>query len=208
VVRDADHYMASDAGTGRVGTIKAFRDPGYFRDPADGTRHLFFTASLAGSESAYNGVVGMAVGAPGSEDGWRIAPPIVSADGVNNELERPHVIVHKGRYYLFWSTQKHVFNSAGPGGPTGLYGMVADRLAGPWSPLNGSGLVLANPTNAPRQAYSWLVMPDLRVTSFIDDWGRDAHEAGDRRFGATFAPTLKLELEGDRAVLARGEVRR
>ena len=37
-------------------------------------------------------------------------------------------------------------------------------------PLNGTGLVFANPDTAPKQAYSWLVLPDLQVTSFIDAW--------------------------------------
>jgi levansucrase len=63
--------------------------------------------------------------------------------------------------------------------------------------------VLANPAESPRQAYSWLVMPDLQVTSFVDDWGDK--QAGDqpRRFGATFAPMIRLRLEGTRAGLAR-----
>ncbi len=45
VVRDPKDYMASDGGTGAVGTIKAFRDPAYFRDPASGHHYLFFAGS-------------------------------------------------------------------------------------------------------------------------------------------------------------------
>lgn len=203
VIRDPDHYMDSMNGSGKVGTIKAFRDPAYFRDPADGRHYLFFAASLADSTSRYNGAVGLATSDDPATDAWRILPPILSADGLNNELERPHAIHHAGRYYLFWSTQSHVFNPDGPGGPNGLYGMTSTRLGGGWVPLNGTGLVLANPTASPRQAYSWLVMPDLQVTSFVDDWGDK--EAGDqpRRFGATFAPMIRLRLEGTRAGLAR-----
>lgn len=197
VVRiDPDHYMSTLDGGGQVGTIKAFRDPGYFVDPATGTHHLFFSGSLAWSVSAFNGAVGMATAPRGEPDGWRLQPPLISADALNNELERPHVILHDGLYYLFWSTQRHVFNPAGPTGPTGLYGMVAETLDGTWRPLNGSGLVFANPDGAPAQAYSWLVLPDLSVCSFIDNWG-----GGDRRFGATFAPFLVLELDGDHAHL-------
>lgn len=196
-LRDPAHYMASDAGTGRVGTIKAYRDPAYFRDPADGSEHLFFAASDANSSNAFNGVIGAAVLA----DDWETMPPIVTADGLNNELERPHVVHHGGLYYLFWSTQTHVFADDGPSGPTGLYGMVADTLIGPWKPLNGTGLVFSNPVEAPRQAYSWFVMPDLMVTSFVDDWGVGRREGRERRFGATFAPMLWLNLDGDRASL-------
>ncbi|PXA93021.1 glycoside hydrolase 68 family protein [Nostoc sp. 3335mG] len=201
VVRDPEHYMASDAGTGAVGTIKAFRDPAYFLDPRDGRHHVFFAASLAGSGSAFNGVVGSAVALDDPLGPWEIRPPLLSADTLNNELERPHVVHHDGLYYLFWSTQRHVFNPDGPTGPTGLYGMVSDRLDGGWAPLNGSGLVFANPAQAPRQAYSWLVMPDLQVTSFIDAWGLGPQDRETKRFGATFAPMLQLRLDGARAGL-------
>lgn len=201
VVRDPAHYMASDAGTGAVGTIKAFRDPAYFLDPRDGRHHVFFAASLAGSRSAFNGVVGSAVALDDPLGAWEIRPPLLSADTLNNELERPHVVHHDGLYYLFWSTQRHVFNPEGATGPTGLYGMVSDRLDGGWTPLNETGLVFANPAEAPRQAYSWLVMPDLQVTSFIDAWGLEAGDSGTKRFGATFAPMLQLRLDGTRAGL-------
>jgi len=203
VMRDPDYYMDSMNGSGKVGTIKAFRDPAYFQDPADGRHYLFFAASLADSSSPYNGAVGLATTEDPETVPWRILPPILSADGLNNELERPHAIHQAGRYYLFWSTQSHVFNPDGPSGPNGLYGMTSTHLGGGWTPLNDTGLVLANPAESPRQAYSWLVMPDLQVTSFVDDWGDK--QAGDqpRRFGATFAPMIRLRLEGTRAGLAR-----
>lgn len=195
VALDPAHYMPTTAGGG-IGTIKAWRDPSYYRG-ADGRHWLTFAASLAGSQSAFNGVVGAAWAAADRPDDWQLLPPIVSADGLNNELERPHLVGHGGKVYLFWSTQAHVFDPAGPIGPTGLYGMVADRVEGPWTPLNGSGLVFANPVEAPAQAYSWMVLPDLSVTSFVDNWG-----GGDvRRFGATFAPFLHLVLDGDHASL-------
>lgn len=199
VQRDAAHYMATEDGEGSPGTIKAFRDPAFFRDPADGRRYLFFAGSQARSASAYNGVVGWA--AEGAHGRWAIRPPLISADGLNNELERPHAVFHRGAYYLFWSTQRHVFDPAGPAGPTGLYGMVSDQLDGGWRPLNGSGLVFANPPGAPAQAYSWLVLPDLSVSSFVDDWG-PVGDGRARRFGASFAPDLRVRLDGTKAGLA------
>lgn len=197
VIAPEPNFYMPTVGGGGIGTIKAFRDPAYFRDPADGRHYLFFAGSLANSDSAFNGVIGFASAPAGRSDEWRIGPPIVSADGLNNELERPHVVHHQGRYYLFWSTQSHVFNPDGPAGPTGLYGMVGDRLDGPWRPINGSGLVFANPPQAPAQGYSWMVLPDLAVTSFVDNWGGGP----ERRFGATFAPFARLWLDGDRAGL-------
>lgn len=200
IVRDPSWYMASDAGPGSVGTIKAFRDPAYFRDPVTGKRFLTFAASDARSPSDFNGAIGLAVAANGEAVSWTIQPPIVTASGLNNELERPHLVYHGGAYYLFWSTQAHVFNPAGATGPTGLYGMTSSRIEGPWEALNGSGLVFANPIEAPAQGYSWLVLPDLRVISFIDNWGQRDLSAP-RRFGATFAPEMHLELRGAKAGL-------
>jgi levansucrase len=114
---------------------------------------------------------------------WSLRAPLIDATDMNNELERPHVVVHNGFYYMFWSTQQHVFAPSCAASPTGLYGMVAASLSGEWRPLNGTGLVVANPHAAPRQAYSWLVLPALSVISFIDDWGRGRPADAPRRFG-------------------------
>ncbi len=202
IVAPAAPYESDMAGGGALGTIKAFRDPYFFRDPADGRDYLLFTASLAASTSAWNGCVGLA---ERDGAGWRLASPLIAADGVNNELERPHVVVHAGRTYCFWSTQAKVF-APGLAAPTGLYGMVAEAFAEPWRPLNGTGLVVANPVAAPHQAYSWLVLSDLRVLSFADMVGAAAAPvdpaAARRHFGGTPAPALRLRLDGDRAVLA------
>jgi len=200
---DAARYAADMTGGGAIGTIKAFRDPYWFRDPADDAEHIVFTASLAASASPWNGAIGSA---SRTADGWRLSSPLISADGLNNELERPHIIRHEGRYYCFWSTQRKVFDPAGPQGPTGLYGMVAEAFAGPWRPLNGTGLVFANPDMQPLQAYSWQVLHDLSVISFIDRPGLDAEPSDPAiaraHFGGTPAPVLRLTLDGDRAALA------
>lgn len=204
VASDGEWYMREMEGGGGIGTIKAFRDPAFFRDPADGRDYLLFTASLARSASPWNGAVGIA---RRSVDGtWGLMPPLLDADEVNNELERPHMIVFDGLYYLFWSTHRKVFADGGPSGPSGLYGMVAPALSGPWQALNGTGLVLANPSQAPYQAYSWLVLADRRVLSFVDMAGldrgpRDIAEAR-AHFGGVPAPILSLRLCGDRTSIA------
>nr|WP_243415058.1 glycoside hydrolase family 68 protein [Altererythrobacter segetis] len=199
---DPAFYMATNRG-GAPGTIKAFRDPFPFLDPANGTWTMVFAGSAAGSSSPYNGVIGAASAVDEQRSAWRLLPPILSADGLNNELERPHIVHHAGLYYLFWSTQDQVFDPAGPIGPTGLYGMVSPQLCEQWEPLNGTGLVFCNPPEAPRQAYGWLVLPDRSVISFVDDWRGGTQPEG-RRFGGTFAPTLRLALNGSRAQLVGG----
>lgn len=187
-----EHYMPADAHEGAPGEIKAFRDPAYFRDPADGAEYLAFTASLAGSPSSFNGAFGLA---RKTTSGWVLAPPCLHAEGVNNELERAHLVFHAKHYYAFWSTQTATFAADLRHAPGGLYGMVADSMAGPWRPLNGTGLVLANPADRALQTYSWFVDADLRVCSFVDI-------LSDGTFGGVPAPLLQLALDGERAGLA------
>ena len=199
------HYQQVTATTGVPGFIKGFRDPAHFRDPADGAEYLLFTGSLREARSSWNGCIGMLRRAG---DGWDVLPPLLSADGLNNEQERPHMVMHQGRYYLFWSTQRKVFAPDGPSGPNGLYGMVAERLAGPWHPLNGGGLVAGNPEDAPFQTYSWWVTDELTVHGFIDyPHGNEGNACPDiawRRanFGGVPAAVFRLRLDGERAEIA------
>ncbi|RVQ68811.1 glycoside hydrolase family 68 protein [Croceicoccus ponticola] len=196
-------YLAVEAAEGTIGEIKAFRDP-FPWDLPDGRKILLFTASSKADPGPFNGMVGMALA---GEDGtYNAVDPLIDAVGTNNELERPHLVAANGRIYLFWSTQAKVF-APGCIAPTGLYGAVADNIEGTWQLLNGDGLIFANPVNEPFQTYSWWVMPDLRVTSFVDYWGVDdpAAEAkphGRAHFGGTFAPFLHLTLDGATAGLA------
>jgi levansucrase len=78
-----EYYMPANAHEGAPGTIKAFRDPAYFRDPADGTEYFTFTGSLAGTDSAFNGAFGLA---RRDQSGWVLAPPCLHSMGVNNGL--------------------------------------------------------------------------------------------------------------------------
>ncbi len=203
VAADGVRYMVVDQATGTPGFIKGFRDPFHFRDPVSGGDYLFFTASDPLSSNAFNGVIGAAEGRDLA--GWSLLPSLVSAVGVNNELERPVMRYVDGRYYLFWSTQRKVFAPDVTSGPTGLYGMVADRLTGPYRPLNGSGLVAPNPKEEPYQTYSWWVSDTLDVSGFIDLWGLSGQDPAAnpslvaQHFGGVPAPRFRLALDGDRA---------
>jgi levansucrase len=198
-------YVRVDQAEGEPGKIKAFRDPAFFKDPMDGGEYLLFTGSLKRSKSEYNGAVGVAKAENKERTRWSLMPPLVTADNLNNELERPHIIFHDDSYYLFWSTQQCTFAPDGPDGPNGLYGMVSSNLFGPYRPLNGSGLVAANPQAEPYQAYSWTVLQSLSVVGFIDYWGLGGRSVSDnvelarQQFGGTFAPPFRLRLDGDAA---------
>ena len=210
VPSDGQFYAIADQVEGEAGFIKAFRDPYYFVDPASGKPYLMFTASVANPMSRFAGAVGIAEANGHLGYPWRLCPPLVEADGVNNELERAHIIFHDDLYYVFWSTQQRTFSPDCPA-PTGLYGAVSCSLTGPYQPLNESGLVLTNPVSSPSQCYAWQVMPDLRVISFIDhvptttaDQAPMQNQSASDTFVGTFSPEVYLGLEGDRAQLCEG----
>jgi levansucrase len=189
---DGRIYLATDELEEAPGRIRAFRDPAWFQDPADGREYLLVAASVAWRDG-FMGAVALAVhqGA-----GWTLLPPLVVAAGINHEIERPHVVFHGSRYYLFFATQRQGFHPPSCA-PTGLYGVVAPSLTGPYEPLNGSGLVIQNPARHPDQAYAWWVLPDLRAVSFLNYRSADADATDPRaRFGGTVAPTLHLALDG------------
>lgn len=204
VAPDGLRYQAPHRGVGRPGAIKAFRDPAWFRDPVTHQDHLLFTGSAAWSRHEFNGLIGLCTREP---SGWVLETPLLEATGVNNELERPHILYRNGRYYLFWSTQRHTFAPDVAPGPTGLYAAVAEHLRGPWKSVNEGGLVARNPVSEPTQSYSWWVTGEGEAWSFIDHWGLQGRSLQEHpellrsHFGGTPAPPFQLAFEGDRVVL-------
>ena len=202
---DGVRYVLDRQDQGAPGLIKGFRDPAWMRDPATGKAHILFTGSAAWSDDPFNGNIGIATLKDGK---WVPGDPLVEAIGVNNELERPHVIVRNGRYYLFWSTQRHTFAPGAIAGPNGLYAMVSDSIDGPWRPVNTGSLVCANPDDEPTQSYSWWVTGEGEVWSFVDYWGMHGRKVADHpellrsNFGGTPAPRFTLRFKGDSVKLA------
>ncbi|WP_435062207.1 glycoside hydrolase family 68 protein [Halobaculum sp. EA56] len=215
---DGVRYEREDQSRGMIYT---FRDPWFFEDPATGETHLLFEANVPvpeGSDACdgdavgqeFNGAVGVATSPTGDPTDWELRDPLLHSTCVNQELERPHVVVRDGRYYLFVSSHEHTF-APGIDGFDALYGFVADSLFGEYRPLNDTGLVLTNPGNAPFQTYSWLAFPhreELLVTSFFNYYdleGRTLDQVAElppeeqfRRFGGTLSPTIRIGLDGDR----------
>jgi levansucrase len=117
---------------------------------------------------------------------------LLSANCVNQQTERPHLVIKDGAYHLFTISHEGTF-APGVTGPDGLYGFVGSSLRSDYEPLNASGLVLGNPAEAPKQQYSEYVMPNWLVESFIETIPL---ADGGERFGGTLAPTLRLQVEG------------
>jgi levansucrase len=205
------------------GMIYTFRDPWFFEDPNTGETCLLFEANTpipdpelearfdADPEHLeFNGSIGLAVSPSGDPTEWELESPIFEGVGTNQELERPHIVVHDDRYYLFISSHEHTF-APGLEGYDALYGFVADSLRGEYVLLNESGLVLTNPASAPFQTYSWLAYPhdeEILVSSFfnyydlrglsLDDVAALPEAEQQRRFGGTLAPTVRLGVDGTR----------
>lgn len=218
---DGTMYEREDQSRGMIYT---FRDPWFFEDPQTGETCLLFEANTpipdpetedrfdADPEHLeFNGSVGIAVSPSGDPTEWEIQSPILEGVGTNQELERPHVVVRDGSYYLFLSSHEHTF-AEGLEGYDALYGFVADSLRGEYEPLNESGIVLTNPASAPFQTYSWLAYPhreELLVNSFfnyydlrglsLDDVATLEPDEQQRRFGGTLAPTVRLALDGTKS---------
>lgn len=150
--------------------------------------------------------VGLAVADNKDLTKWHFLPPILSANCVNDQTERPQIFIQseggKNKYYLF--TISHQFTYAdGMRGPDGVYGFVGDGVRSDYQPMNNSGLTLASPTdlnmpaNAPEgpdprqngrqfQAYSHYVQPGGLVQSFIDNV--------DGVRGGSLSPTVKINF--------------
>ena len=191
-------YLASEA-------VYGFLDPEYLVDPLTGREHVLFTANAAGVAGPYNGVVGMATK---EEDGaWALDPPILVSMGVNSQLERPHVVYREDGAYLFFSTHDFTF-SPETYGPRGLYGFHSPTgsLDGRWAPLNRHGLVAANPQAAMAQTYSYLVLPDGLVMSYLNEtYGFQLDPDQARDFAAGPGPLFRVRMDGEVATVAEAE---
>jgi levansucrase len=150
--------------------------------------------------------VGLAVATNRQLTQWKFLTPILSANCVDDQTERPQIYIKDGKYYLFTITHRSTY-AAGVDGPDGVMGFVGKGIRSDFLPMNaGSGLVLGNPTDLnepvgapfaldpnqnPRtfQSYSHYVMPGGLVESFIDAIGT--------RRGGSLAPTVKLNIASD-----------
>ncbi|GBR33490.1 glycoside hydrolase family 68 protein [Kozakia baliensis] len=212
-----------------------FRDPHPFLNPADGKIYCLFEGNVPGMRGkftlhdteigavppGYTPAAGAQYGAAAigiarltdgayekgdfSRHNWTLLPALVTALGVNDQTERPHV-VFKDNYTYIFTISHHSTYTGDSTGPDGVYGFVSENgIFGPYEPLNASGLVLGNPSSAPYETYSHFVDPDGYVQSFIDTLpapgSTDPQNPAAYRIGGTLAPTVRLVLEGHRTFL-------
>ena len=256
IILTADGKFYQTQAQADVGPLNAFRDPWVFEDPKDKKIYMVLEGNVGGAAKSrqscqpedlgdagfratlpaapkeapwYNASIGLA-GAVGDDmTNWELLPPLITANCVNQELERPHFVFKDGKYYLF--TASHISKAAPWPGLRfyeGLYGFVGDSLRGNYKPLNGSGLVLNTPDENPFQQYSFEALNGMSgtdnplVTIFIDYAGLGTtpiNEVGSFSpqkqldlFGGTLAPSIEVKLSGETSKIANiwnyGQVRR
>lgn len=150
----------------------------------------------------------------------KILKPLVAFNTTDDETERPDIIKHDGKYYMFTITRasrmaSNTLDSRG----VYLLGFVSDSLTGKYKPLNGSGVVLYSHElniNSRTWTYSYYIMPtktsakdnQFLVTSYMTVPGIASQTGGH----ATFAPTFKIKIKGDKtevvpnSTLSQGQV--
>ena len=154
-----------------------------------------------------------ASGSPaGPADGFELLDPLVTADGVNNELERAHVSCTRAATCC--SSRRR------PDLPPGLSRTDRALRTGRRQPLRAVralervSVILINPPTEPFQAYSWVVLPDLTTTGFVDSFALHGRHPGElesfgptlvrRHFGGTMTGVSQLRVDGIRAWVEQG----
>ena len=235
IVLEADGKLYQTEAQSKGSIIYSFRDPWIFKDPKDGNFYMLFegntggngdeqtckpenigdaafasTVKLPADARYYNGNIGLAKAVGNDLTKWQLLAPILNANCVNQQTERPHLVFQDSRYYLFTDSHKFTFSTV-PGlrdrGVDGVYGFVGNALRSKYVPLNKSALVINNPVEQPYQAYSWWITQDKVTISFIDTWavkptespesfGNLSPEKQKYGFGGTLAPSIKVQLSG------------
>ena len=213
-----DPWFFQDPVDGKSYLLFAANTPG---TPQEKTCSLDNIGNISNSDKIlpgvgdYSGSVGIAV-APDPDNlfVWKRLPAIFHAQCVNQQLEVPRFVFKDGKYYLFVSSHKFTFpKDLRDTGLDALYGFVSDSLYGEYTPLNESGLVLGNPEDNPIQTFAWIVLPNEVVLSYIQytDLGEVPHQLINQqsikfqreRFGGTLAPTIQLEIRGNKTKIIR-----
>lgn len=192
VVAEGDGELYQTHEQGRDSEIVyGFRDPFVFSDL--GSVFMTFTGNMPGP-GCFTGSIGLARARDATLTSWQLLPPLLHAPGVNQQLERPHIVRDNGLYYLLFVTHQNTYAS-GLRGPDGLYAFVGDGLRSDYRPVNGSGAAAVSELDRTPQRFADYVMPNWLMEGFID-------AVGPRR-GGTLAPTLQLAAHGDTIAVTR-----
>ncbi|MDF2564632.1 MAG: Levansucrase [Massilibacillus sp.] len=135
--------------------------------------------------------------------------PLLTANLVTEETERPNVVKINGKWYLFAITKGYTERVDGFNGDDNyMIGYVSDNLTGPYKPLNSSGLVLASTEsfNSRTYTYSYYGIPvssgsnTLLITSYMTNRSISSTSR------STFAPSFLVTVNGEQTEVQQGSV--
>jgi levansucrase len=138
-----------------------------------------------------------------------VMKPLVTANLVTDEIERPNVVKINGKWYLFTITKGYNQRVDGfPSDNTYMLGYVSDNLTGPYKPLNDTGLVLTGNEgyNSRTYTYAYYGMPvssgsnNLLITSYMTNRNVSSTQH------STFAPSFLLTVNGNQTQVQQNSV--
>lgn len=164
-------YLAFESNTG-----PDYHPPGYVRSEYVSTSGIP-TDGFAPTEDMLkaNGCIGLIELTNNEGTFGQFLPPLLSANLVTDEIERINIVFHEEHYYLFCvgHGNKNTLVSEKPDLTNRDYmlGFRAKHMEGPWTPLNGNGVVVQQKSRGAAYAgqeanqqyvYSWLIAPERK----------------------------------------------
>ena len=147
----------------------------------------------------------------------KVYSPLITANMVSDEIERPSLVKLDGKYYLFAASRLnrgsnddawYAANTA-VGDNVVMVGYVSDNLLGGYKPLNNSGVVLTAsvPADWRTATYSYYAVPvkdyndRILVTSYMTNRGEVAGKGNNATWGPSFL--VQILPDGKTRVLAK-----
>ncbi|CAH1857337.1 glycoside hydrolase family 68 protein [Convivina praedatoris] len=227
IIEDSDgsRYLAFEAATGvqnYQGYNQIFNWKNYGGDTAQNLKDFFRLLSDEDMKSRAtwaNAAIGLLKLSDNDKNPTvsELYTPLLTANMVSDEIERPDIIKIGDKYYLFADTRLNRGSNddawqkanLAVGDNVAMVGYVSDRLTGGYVPLNNSGVVLTSsvPANWRTATYSYYAVPveghsdRVLITSYMTNRN---YVAGDG-MNSTWAPSFLLQLNSDNTttVLAR-----
>lgn len=206
-------YLIFEANTGPEAGYQG--EESFFNKAFYGGSNVFFEAEkkkiLQSPDKQFMSIANGALGIVELNDDYTlktVMKPLIASNTVTDEIERANVFELNGKWYLFTSSRgSKMFIDGIDKEDIYMLGYVADSLAGPYKPLNGTGLVLhqdLDPYDITWN-YAHFATPQVEgnnvvVTSYMTNrsYFSDHH--------STFAPSFLLNIEGSKTSVVKDSI--
>ncbi|MGD6818261.1 glycoside hydrolase family 68 protein [Metabacillus sp. 113a] len=138
----------------------------------------------------------------------KVKKPLLTSNTVTDEIERPNIFKHKGKWYLFTDTRGAKMTIDGiDNEDIFMLGYVANSLDGKFKPLNRTGIVLHHDLDPNDKTFNYAhyVVPQKSgdkfvVTSYITNRGFFEEQK------SSFAPSFLLKIKGKRTSVVKDSI--